>query len=123
VTPELIAKYTGVGFFSCIGSSMDEAGSSNMVASVNMATTPISNATSEVDSSFKCLTGDTGSWLVFPSAILPAAFTWSTLARYANPTANLGRILNGASPPNWLSGVHSGKTGLTYRHNTDQWIT
>ena len=62
--------------------------------------------------------GNTGSWLIWPAAILPSTYTLFHVAKYNNGVT--GRIFNGNSGNNWLSGFHGGQTGVAHH---DGWIT
>lgn len=63
------------------------------------------------------LSGTTTSTLTWPTAILPATYTFFHLCRYTGGASK--RIFQGMTT-NWLSGFHDGRTGVAF-HNA--WIT
>ena len=62
--------------------------------------------------------GGTSSSLIWPAAILPSTYTLFHIAKYNNGAT--GRIFNGNSGNNWLSGFHGGNTGVVFH---DGWLT
>ena len=62
--------------------------------------------------------GNTGAWLIWPSAILPPTYTLFHVAKYNNGVRQ--RIFNGNSGNNWLSGFHGGRAGVAHH---DSWLT
>jgi len=63
--------------------------------------------------------GESTAWMKFPVGILPATFTLVYVARYNGALRR--RIFNGFTK-NWLSGFHSGRTGVAY-HDSCGFIT
>jgi hypothetical protein len=61
--------------------------------------------------------GQTNSYMIFPTEILPPKYTLFHISRYNGE--NKKRIFQGLKN-NWLSGFHEGKTGVAYH---DGWIT
>jgi len=58
----------------------------------------------------------------FPIGILPSTYTLFHVARYNG--SSKGRIFDGVSGVNWLSGFHGGKTGVTYHGDSyGGWLT
>ena len=62
--------------------------------------------------------GNTGSWLIWPNSILPSNYTFFHVAKYNNGAK--GRIFNGNSGNDWLSGFGGGRSGIAYH---DGWLT
>lgn len=70
-------------------------------------------------SGMNILTGTTTSEITFPTGILPSTYTLIYITRYNGATR--GRILQQASPANWISGHWNGSSGVAWR--TNKWIT
>jgi hypothetical protein len=112
ITSGMIGLYYGDNFTA--GSQWtDLSGSGNHVTS--LTGTPINSSVTL--NGFKALSGGTSDGLRWSASILPSTYTLFHVARYNGGIT--GRIFDGVAS-NWLSGFHSGKSGVAFHNN---WIT
>lgn len=99
---------------------MDLSTSSNHATTITGTITSTNTASNNYGlGGLPYLNGGTADSIQFPAAILPSSYTIFHLTRYTS-TIDQARILTNPSNTNWLSGHHSGKSGVAY-HNG--WMT
>lgn len=115
VTSGLVSVYDGDSW---TGSQWSDIYGTNHVTSVSGTITKSTTTTGNgASKTFTSISGNTGSALLFPTAILPSTYTLFHVTRLTGGTRR--RIWTGYSN-NWLSGFWNGCTAVAYHEG---WVT